>query len=235
MKQSPSFAGTSSSAAADASSSSSFCVAQPQHHHAQAIARHGPLCSGHVLINNDREIRHLPCLQRSKTLDQAAREQAETMAEQLHHRDSTLSRSSSCSSLDEEVKTNTCQETINKLCDNRTSVKVAVNILHGTKGTNVRDLHCQAMHRGIKSRCKKSDQDMRDNVLSTSFQEMGLGTARAEDGSMLIVQLFRGRKHRQKRQPPSSLDRFSSNSTMETTRTEIMNSITSELDEMSFC
>ena len=51
--------------------------------HATNVVRRGYFASGHVLINNERQKRQLPVLNRSRTLDRVARKEAEQLAQQL--------------------------------------------------------------------------------------------------------------------------------------------------------
>ena len=168
--------------------------------HTSTVSRHGHLCSAHVLINNERQLRKLPLYQRSRTLDSAARKEAQLIANRMisfmeaQEESSSLSTLSSCSmrpNSEQEEAANEAKTQIRQFLE-RNGDRVGENILHGSESSNVRSLHGKTMHQSSRSRRSARHLQRRDNILSTSFTEMGVGTAMAPDGSLCMVQLFRG-------------------------------------------
>lgn len=123
----------------------------------------GPFASAHVLINYERKFWGLPSLQRSCSLDTIARMHAEKIA-----------------SLEKvEHSTSTLEELQEKL----ESTVVGENV---HVGEGVRQIHDHIMK--VNDRAMES----RRNVLTRKFREVGVGTAKAADGRLYVVQLFRG-------------------------------------------
>ncbi|KAL7564652.1 hypothetical protein ACA910_009339 [Epithemia clementina (nom. ined.)] len=191
--------------------------------HASSVVRDGHLCSGHVLINYERQLRHLPLLRRSRSLDMAARKAALQIAQSCSAYaesipcESEFSRNSTAATNTTEGRNYSSTETnralqqqqkqpqkqqrqqyrqsSGKSFDTRPEgvATLVQSVLRGGHWTNVRQLHSTAMYQGLSDDCQnKNYQDFRENVLSPFFTQVGHATARAGDGSLVLVQVFRG-------------------------------------------
>ena len=183
--------------------------------HTWRVARHsGGFCSGHVLVNYERQLRKLPSLKRSRTLDRIASQEAQALvdAHVLQQQQQELSLLSSCSSSSSFLSSNHSgfltsvpleEDHRHSLLINENHDKdsdrtcfIAKTVLHGHH-TTIRRLHAKAMHRG-NQRCRNhhkknaSDRSFRRHVLSSNVTELGLATVHAPDGSLFMVLLFRG-------------------------------------------
>ena len=169
----------------------STSLTRPQPYHEFTVAHGGYICSGHVLVNYERQLRKLPSLQRSRALDHLARQEAEQLAREM---DQSVSSSSICS-----LRSFKMEEDLRRELGARpgahgsasTGALVASNVVFG-ECTCVQQLHSNAMQQGLKANSKRIHKAFRRNLLSPSFTEIGVGTARGEDGSLFMVQLFRG-------------------------------------------
>ena len=176
--------------------------------HASTVARGGYICSGHVLINYERQVRKLPSLKRSRELDLVARNKAEQLARQLAVWSpipmllSCESSPTSTASIYTLGKVMTGEDLKRKLMagdgppGRRSSgpvsgTVVAENIAFG-QSICVQQLHLNAMKPSMKADGKAVHRDFKRNLLSKIFTEVGVGTAKGEDGSLFMVQLFRG-------------------------------------------
>lgn len=123
----------------------------------------GYLASNHVLINNERIKRFVAPLKRMRTLDELARSHARLMAEeaQLFHSDR--------------------EELYHKVFDEEQMMdghRIGENV---TKGKSVAAIH----HFMMQSLSDKN------NMLDRRFTWMGVGTAKASDGTLYLCQIFR--------------------------------------------
>ena len=246
--------------------------------HTSTVSRHGRLCSAHVLINHERQLRRLPLYHRSRTLDAAARKEAELIAsrirasddkneddqQSLDHEESSLffgvphqrrqaSKSQTSNSVLSLLKSSssffrprqrrrqrlqqslhhpfdgTCSMTDHQMKQyleqqgsiggRQKTCRIGETVLCGEQGSTVRHLHYRAMHISLRrlhiGPLQKQNLQCRQHILSTAYTHVGIGTAMAPDGSLLMVQFFRGSPSSSgsSSQPSSSLSITSHQST----------------------
>ena len=188
-------------------------------YHSTVVACRGYICSGHVLVNHERQQRKIPKLQRSEALDLVARQEAEQIAQSYSSSSKTCSSSSTddqttSTSTNHDSRTGQVEASLVTLAHksaydemvasiqqqnsaasgNRPQVSVAENVVVGDPSTStcVQQLHVTAMKESMKPNCSDIHKEFRLNILSTSFTELGVGTAKAADGSLCLVHIFRG-------------------------------------------
>mmetsp|Transcript_46298 Transcript_46298/g.52602 ORF Transcript_46298/g.52602 Transcript_46298/m.52602 type:complete len:389 (+) Transcript_46298:95-1261(+) len=125
----------------------------------------GKYASNHVMINSERMKRSIPPLRRERHMDQIAREQAQSMAEEkkLFH-------------------INTPTDLQNRLIDKDEKLsfqRVGTNI---GRGKDIGEIH-KFMMAALAER---------NNIRDKRFFTMGMGTARAENGVLYLCQIFGG-------------------------------------------
>jgi uncharacterized protein YkwD len=133
----------------------------------------GNFASLHVLINNERIKHQIAPLQRSVTLDEAARQHAKRMADRqsLHH-----------PNLDGK-EDDTDNEFFNVLKQDNVE-RVGSNVCYCTDGDLVH------MHQCIMNKNTDNTAD-RNNILDRRYTEMGIGTYKSlQDGKLYVCELF---------------------------------------------
>jgi len=125
----------------------------------------GKFASPHIMINAERTRKMVPPLMRDRHLDQIAREHAEVMAEakKVIHMDGPLF----------------LQTRLLEGKDDRFFARVGVNI---ARGNTVEEIHKFMM----------ANLAERNNIQDKRFSTMGVGTARADDGTIYLCQVFGG-------------------------------------------
>jgi hypothetical protein len=122
----------------------------------------GCFSSNHIMINSERTRRLIPPLARLPKLDDLARNQAALMASARE-----LSHSDPVA-LQDHLGQQYC-------------LRLAENV---TRGPNLRDIH--------QSMMASSSAADRNNILDRRFTCMGIGTAKAANGTLYLCQMFRG-------------------------------------------
>jgi hypothetical protein len=122
----------------------------------------GYYSSNHIMINSERTRRLIPPLARLPKLDDLARNQAALMA--------------SARELSHADPVNLQDHLGQQYC-----LRLGENV---TRGPNLRDIH--------QSMMASSSAADRNNILDRRFTYMGIGTAKATNGTLYLCQMFRG-------------------------------------------
>lgn len=125
----------------------------------------GKYASNHVMINSERMKRSIPPLRRERHMDQIAREQAQSMAEErkLFHIDTPTDLQNRLIDKDEKLSFQ----------------RIGMNI---GRGKDISEIH-KFMMAALAER---------NNIRDKRFFTMGMGTARAENGVLYLCQIFGG-------------------------------------------
>jgi hypothetical protein len=123
----------------------------------------GKYASNHIMINAERTQRLVPPLRRERVLDQIAREHAQRMAD-----------------MNKVVHMDGPVELHGKLIREGLSFqRLGVNI---ARGTSIQDIH-KFMMAALAER---------NNIVDKRFSTMGVGTARTDNGTIYLCQVFGG-------------------------------------------
>ena len=119
-------------------------------------------CSNHIMVNDERVKRMTAPLSRLRELDDLARHHAEQMA-----KSQVLFHSNPA------TITNKFQRPFRRMGENVAS------------GANIRDIHTNMME-------KPESCSDKYNILHRCYTHMGMGTAKGDDGTLYLCQIFRG-------------------------------------------
>lgn len=121
----------------------------------------GYIASNHVMINNERTRLNIAPLKRAPSLDEVAREHAKKMAQA------------------NELFHSDPEKLQEDLVGEESGRRIGENV---TKGTNLHAIHAMMM---------KTSLPDKNNILDRRYKDMGVGTAKAADGTLYLCQIFR--------------------------------------------